>query len=871
MEAIRISCAGYPTRRTFDEFLDRFGILAPGVLDGSYDEKTANKKLLDKMGLQGYQIGKSKVFLRAGQMAELDARRSEVLGNSAKIIQRKVRSYIARKEFLSLRNAAIHLQALWRGNCSRKLYSSMRREAAAVRIQKHVRRYQAQKSYTQLRLSANVIQAGLRAMDARNEFRFRRQTKAAIIIQAQWRGYSAFVYYKKLNRAANIFQCAWRGKVARKELKKLKMAARETGALQEAKTKLEKQVEELTWRLQLEKRMRADLEEAKGQETAKLQSALQEMHAQVKEANDLLAKEREEARKAMEEIKPVIKETPVVIVDSAKLEILTKENEKLKDLVNSLEKKVDEAEKKYVESEKLSEERLKKAKDAETKVEQLKGSLQRLEEKLSNLELEDKVLRQQAFVKSPIKSFSESFITRVTQTMENGHHEPIEVTPVKDIPSDVPAIKEHAEIENKPPKPLHDRHENIDTLIKCVSQDIGFSQGRPVAACIMYKSLFHWRSFEADKTSVFDRIIQMIGSAIENQENNDVLAYWLSNTSTLLFFLQRTLKATGAAGITPQRRKPSSTLFGRMTQGFRSPSSMGLPFGTGGMVAGLDSVRQVEAKYPALLFKQQLTAYVEKIYGIIRDNLKKEISVLLGLCIQAPRTPRASAVKISRSQANANTQQTSNNHWQSIIKSLTNLLQTMRGNYVPSILVRKVFTQTFAYINVQLFNSLLLRRECCSFSNGEYVKAGLAELELWCCETTEEYAGSAWDALKHIRQAVGFLVIHQKPKKYLDEIAHDLCPVLSIQQLYRISTMYWDDKYGTHSVSPDVIASMKMLMAEDSNDAHGNSFLLDDDLSIPFSVDDISKSMQETDLSDINPPSQLLENSAFHFLLPCTL
>lgn len=33
-------------------------------------------------------------------------------------------------------------------------------------------------------------------------------------------------------------------------------AARETGALQEAKSKLEKEVEELTWHLQLEKRMR---------------------------------------------------------------------------------------------------------------------------------------------------------------------------------------------------------------------------------------------------------------------------------------------------------------------------------------------------------------------------------------------------------------------------------------------------------------------------------------------------------------------------------------------------------------------------------------------------------------------------------------
>lgn len=34
LEAIRISCAGYPTKRTFDEFLERFGMLAPDVLDG---------------------------------------------------------------------------------------------------------------------------------------------------------------------------------------------------------------------------------------------------------------------------------------------------------------------------------------------------------------------------------------------------------------------------------------------------------------------------------------------------------------------------------------------------------------------------------------------------------------------------------------------------------------------------------------------------------------------------------------------------------------------------------------------------------------------------------------------------------------------
>lgn len=33
LEAIRISCAGFPTKRTFDEFIDRFGMLALELVD----------------------------------------------------------------------------------------------------------------------------------------------------------------------------------------------------------------------------------------------------------------------------------------------------------------------------------------------------------------------------------------------------------------------------------------------------------------------------------------------------------------------------------------------------------------------------------------------------------------------------------------------------------------------------------------------------------------------------------------------------------------------------------------------------------------------------------------------------------------------
>ncbi len=50
---------------------------------------------------------------------------------------------------------------------------------------------------------------------------------------------------------------------------------------------------------------------------------------------------------------------------------------------------------------------------------------------------------------------------------------------------------------------------------------------------------------------------------------------------------------------------------------------------------------QVEAKYPALLFKQQLDAFVQKIFPMLRDNVKKEITPQLAACIHAPRQATA--------------------------------------------------------------------------------------------------------------------------------------------------------------------------------------------------------------------------------------
>lgn len=69
------------------------------------------------------------------------------------------------------------------------------------------------------------------------------------------------------------------------------------------------------------------MEEAKTQENAKLQSALQEVQLQFKETKEMFVQERETAKRAAEKV-PIIQEVPVV--DHEMMNKLSVENEKLK-------------------------------------------------------------------------------------------------------------------------------------------------------------------------------------------------------------------------------------------------------------------------------------------------------------------------------------------------------------------------------------------------------------------------------------------------------------------------------------------------------------------------------------------------------------
>ncbi|XP_057957772.1 myosin-15 [Malania oleifera] len=857
LEAVRISLAGYPTRRAYSEFIDRFGLLALEFMDGSYDEKSVTQKILQKLKLENFQLGKGKVFLRAGQIGVLDSRRAEVLDKSAKCIQGRFITFIARKNFFATQAAAFVLQAYCRGCLSRKQYVAKREAAAATSIQKYVRGWLLRCTYTRFYSAVVFIQSNIRGFSTRQKFLHRKEHRAATVIQAWWRMckvHSAFCH-----RQASIIavQCMWRQKLAKRVLRRLKQEANEAGALRLAKSKLEKQVEDLTWRLHLEKRLRASNEEAKLVEISKLQKALESMHLELDAAKLATVNECNKNAVLQNQLELSVREKSVLERELIAMAELRKENAVLRNSMDAFEKKNSALELELVKVQNNSNDTLEKLQEVEQKCTQLQQNLQSLEEKLSNLEDENQVLRKKTLSASPkrnrpgfAKSYSEKYSGALVLPQSDQKSMFESPTPSKIIAS-------HGLSESRRSKLTIERHqENYEFLSRCIKEDLGFNNGKPVAACIIYKCLLHWRAFESERTAIFDHIIEGINGVLKVGDENVTLPYWLSNASALLCLLQRNLRSNNCLVTTSQRSAGSSGLPGRVAQGLKSS------FKFSGFE---DSMSHLEARYPAILFKQQLTACVEKIFGLIRDNLKKEISPLLASCIQAPKT-RMHAGKSSRSPGNI-PQQSQSSQWDSIIKFLDSLMSHLCGNQVPSFFIRKLITQVFSFINISLFNSLLLRRECCTFSNGEYVKSGLTELEKWIVSAKEEFAGTSWHELNYIRQAVGFLVIHQKRKKSLEEIRQDLCPALTIRQVYRISTMYWDDKYGTQSVSNEVVSQMREILNKDTQNLTSNSFLLDDDLSIPFSTEDIYMAIPAMDPSGVELPNLLSEHPSAQFLV----
>lgn len=80
--------------------------------------------ILKSSGISGYQLGTSKVFLRAGQMAMLDKQRTEKLSKAATVMQRHARGWLARLHYKQDLLAVVRMQVrpdMWHV-CERRVW-----------------------------------------------------------------------------------------------------------------------------------------------------------------------------------------------------------------------------------------------------------------------------------------------------------------------------------------------------------------------------------------------------------------------------------------------------------------------------------------------------------------------------------------------------------------------------------------------------------------------------------------------------------------------------------------------------------------------------------------------------------------------------
>ncbi|XP_034147584.1 myosin VIIAa isoform X2 [Esox lucius] len=198
METIRIRRAGYPIRYTFVEFVDRYRVLMPGVKPAYKQEDlrgTCQRIAEAVLGRDDdWQMGKTKIFLKDHHDMLLEIERDKAITDKVILIQKVVRGFKDRSNFLKMRKSAMLIQKRWRGYHCRKNYGAMR--AGFSRLQALYRSRRLYVSYHVARQRVTGLQARCRGCLVRRAFRHR--LWAVITIQAHTRGMIARRLYKRL-------------------------------------------------------------------------------------------------------------------------------------------------------------------------------------------------------------------------------------------------------------------------------------------------------------------------------------------------------------------------------------------------------------------------------------------------------------------------------------------------------------------------------------------------------------------------------------------------------------------------------------------------------------------------------------------------
>jgi myosin-5 len=769
LETVRISCAGYPTRWTYEEFALRYYMLVPSSswTPEIRDMATAIlKKALGEGkndGQDKYQMGLTKIFFRAGMLAFLENLRTARLNDAAIMIQKNLRAKYYRRIYLETRQSIINLQSLARAFITRERAEEARQIKAATTIQRVWRGSKDRKNFLMIRASVIKFEAAAKGYLCRKNILDTRLGNAARIIQRNWRSQRSLKAWRQYRKKIVIIQNLWRGKKARREYKVLRAEARD---LKNISYKLENKVVELTQSLgtmkSQNKALQSQVENYEGQlksykeRSRTLEARQKELQAEANQAGITAAR--------LSAMEADFKKLQASYDESnAKMRHLQEEEKQLRASLKKTTDELDQAKRRSNITEKEKMDLRQELATLQDQVELLKrsGPIPEIANghpttsTLINLVTSKKPKRRSAGPDTrDLDRFSQTFSPRPMSTIgPTAHRQNLSGSTF------VPNLDNvELELENILADEDNLNDEVTLGLIRHLKIPSPSTTPPPTDKEVLFPAYLinlvtseMWNNgFVKESERFLANVMQSIQQEVMQHDGDEAInpgAFWLSNVHEMLSFVF-------LAEDWYEQQKTDNYEYDRLLEIVKHDLES-LEFNIYHTWMKVLKKKLHKMIVPAIIESQSLPGFVTN-----------ESNRFLGKLLQTNNAPAFSM--------------------DNLLSLLNNVYKAMKAYYLEDSIITQTVTELLRLVGVTAFNDLLMRRNFLSWKRGLQINYNITRIEEWC-KSHDMPEGTL--QLEHLMQATKLLQLKKATLNDI-EIIQDICWMLSPNQIQKLLNQY---------------------------------------------------------------------------------
>jgi myosin-5 len=772
LETVRISCAGYPTRWTYEEFALRYYMLVrsnewtPEIRDMATAilKKALGTKKSD--GTDKYQMGNTKIFFRAGMLAFLENLRTARLNDAAIMIQKNLRAKYYRRVYMEMREAVVSVQSLARGFMARERAEEARQVRAATTIQRVWRGSKVRKEYQVIRKSIIAFQAQAKGRLLRQAIMDRQWLRAALICQRSWRSQRLLRDWREKRKSVVIIQKLWRGKQARKQYKVLRAESRD---LKNISYKLENKVVELT------------------QTLGSMKEQNKSLKSQVENYENQIKSYKERSRTLENRQKELQAEANQAGITAAKLSQMEDEYKKLQtsyDESNAKMRHLQEEEKELRASLKRTTDDLEQSKRRSNVTESEKLSLR---QQLAELQEQVEIMKRSGPLNGEMANghapmAASGFLKMVTSKTPKRRSagpdtrdldrfsmtyspRPVSMAPGssahrQNLSGSTFAHFDNVEMELESILADEDMLNDEVTLglIKNLKIPSPTTTPPPTDKEVLFPAYLinlvtseMWNNgFVKESERFLANVMQSIQQEVMQHDSDDAInpgAFWLSNVHEMLSFVF-------LAEDWYEQQKTDNYEYDRLLEIVKHDLES-LEFNIYHTWMKVLKKKLQKMIIPAIIESQSLPGFVTN-----------ESNRFLGKLLQGSNTPAFSM--------------------DNLLSLLNSVYKAMKAYYLEDFIITQCINELLRLVGVTAFNDLLMRRNFLSWKRGLQINYNITRIEEWC-KSHDMPEGTL--QLEHLMQATKLLQLKKATLNDI-EIIQDICWMLSPNQIQKLLNQY---------------------------------------------------------------------------------